>query len=135
MLLWADRPLSCLQVLQLASPLKEAYDMEQLPQSIGVVWVDARYALVATAPDGEATLTRVNRNTDSEPAYLLRVARAAADCDRLFVMGPDEAKLSFEREYVALYRRPDRVSDVPAAAMPDADQLLARLQRLDAPAA
>ena len=109
--------------------------MEQLPQSIGVVWVDARHALVATAPHGEATLTSVDRDTDSEPAYLLRIARATADCDRVFVMGPDEAKLSFEREYVALYRRPDRVSEVPADAMPNREQLLLRLRRLDAPAA
>ena len=89
---------------------------------------------MATAPGGEATLTRVDRTGESEPSYLLRVARAA-ECDRLFVMGPDEAKLAFEREYVALYRRPDRMADVPAGAMPDTDQLLSRLRRLDAPAA
>jgi hypothetical protein len=111
-------------------------DLYSNPESsIGVVWVDARQALVATAPEGRSRLTKVERAADTEIAFMLRIARMTADCDRLIVMGPDAAKLAFERECVALYRRPDRVMDMAAELMPDPDALIAQLRRLDAPGA
>ncbi len=87
-----------------------------------VVWLDRSHALVARSLQGHPAVTEVDREADPEPSYLLRVIHEAADCDRLVVMGPDASRVAFEREYVALYRRPDRLIDVGRVETPrDAD--------------
>ena len=96
-----------------------------------VVWLDRRHALVARAQDGHSIVSEVERDTDLEPEYLLRVIHAAADCDRVVVMGPDAARIDFEREYVALYRRPDRLIDVGYASQPARSELVEQLQLVE----
>src|SRR5436190_24129012 len=92
-----------------------------------VIWLDRRHALVARARDGHSVVTELERDQDPEPAYLLRVLHAAADCDRVVVMGPDAARIDFEREYVALYRRPDRLIDVGFSPQPARSELVEQL--------
>jgi hypothetical protein len=96
-----------------------------------VVWLDRYHALVARAYAGHAAITEVDRDLDPEPVYMHRVLDEAADCDRLVVMGNDAARISFEREYVALYRRPDRLIDVGRLDTPRESDLVDQLRMLD----
>lgn len=96
-----------------------------------VIWVDGWRAIVARTEHGKRVITEVDRDADPEPLYLLRVARQADDCDRVMILGPDTTRLAFEREYVALYRRPDRLVDVEAAPSANTVELLDRLRWLD----
>lgn len=96
-----------------------------------VIWLDRSHALVARARDGRAAVTEVDRDIEPESMYLHRVLQEAADCDRLVVMGPDSARIAFEREYVALYRRPDRLIDIGTAVAPRECDLVDQLRMLD----
>ena len=69
-----------------------------------VVWLDHWHALVARRDDGARTIVDVDRDADPEAEYLVRVARDD-DCDRVMILGPDDDRLAFGREYVALYER------------------------------
>lgn len=99
--------------------------------SAAVVWLDRRHALVARARDGHSVVTEVERDADPETMYLLRVVHEAADCDRVVIMGPDAARLDFEREYVTLYRRPDRLIDVGTAFEPGRRELVEQLAMVE----
>jgi len=96
-----------------------------------VVWLDRRHALVARARDGHAIVTEVERDADPEVRYLLRVVHEAADCDRVVIMGPDAVRIDFEREYVTLYRRPDRLIDVGLAFQPGRQELIEQLELIE----
>ncbi len=98
-----------------------------------LVWLDRSHALVARAYDGKTLVTEIDRQLDAEPAFLLRVAREAAECDRLVVMGPDASRIAFEREYVALYKRPDRLVDAGMEIEPAPRELIDRLRFLAPP--
>ena len=103
----------------------------RLENQSAVVWLDRTHALIAQAHEGRPEVTEVNRSFDTEPAYLLRVLHDAADCDRLVVMGPDADRVALEREYVALYRRPDRLIDVGQVMAPRAADLVDQLRMLE----
>src|SRR5512143_200696 len=96
-----------------------------------VVWLDRSHALVARAHDGHPVITEVDRDLDPETQYLLRVAHEAADCDRVVIMGPDASRIAFEREYVALYRRPDRLIDLGPSTAPARSELVDQLRVLE----
>jgi hypothetical protein len=93
-----------------------------------IVWLDRQHALVARAREGHSVVTEVERDADPELAYLLRVVHEAADCDRVVIMGPDAARIDFEREYVSLYHRPDRLIDVGVAFHPARHELVEQLE-------
>jgi len=76
-------------------------------------------------------VTEVERDADPEPQYLLRIAREAAGCERVVICGPDAARIDFEREYVALYRRPDRLIDLGISFQPDRRDLVDQLALLE----
>lgn len=96
-----------------------------------VVWLDRSHALIARAHDGRPKITEIDRDYDPEIQYLLRVVHEAEDCDRIVIMGPDAARIAFEREYVALYRRPDRLIDVGQVVAPRACDLVDELRMLE----
>ncbi len=96
-----------------------------------VVWLDRTHALVARAHEGRPAVTEVDRSFDAEPDYLLRVLHEAADCERIVVMGPDASRIALEREYVALYRRPDRLIDVGQVLEPATSDLVDQLRFID----
>jgi hypothetical protein len=98
--------------------------------SSAVVMVDSRRAVVARNEHGHRQVTEVERNADPEQLYLLRIAREAAECDRLVVMGPGTARLAFEREYVSLYHAPERLTDIPTGSA-NRDEALELLRILD----
>jgi hypothetical protein len=96
-----------------------------------VVWLDRSHALIARARRGVAAITEIDREQDVESEYLLRVAREAEDCDRVVIMGSDASRIAFEREYVALYRRPERLIDVGLASTPDHRDLVHQLRMIE----
>lgn len=96
-----------------------------------IVWLDRRHALVARARNGRSVVTEVERDADSEGTYLLRVIHEAAECDRVVIMGPDAARIDFEREYVSLYRRPDRLIDVGVSFTPGRRELIEQLKLIE----
>jgi hypothetical protein len=96
-----------------------------------VVWLDLRHALVARAREGHPVVTEVERDADPESAFLQRVVHEAADCDRVVIMGPDDARIDFEREYVAVYHRPDRLIDVGVAFHPAHHDLVEQLELIE----
>ena len=96
-----------------------------------VVWIDGWHALVARAGEGHTRIIEVDRNADPEHDYFLRVAREAEDCDRLMIVGPSTTRLSFEHDYEALYRRPDRFIDAETAPLTSERDLVERLHQLD----
>jgi len=87
--------------------------MASLPaHAAAVVWLDGMHALVARAHEGHSVITEVDRDADPETQYLLRVLHETEGCDRIAVMGTDPSRIALEREYVALYQRPDRLIDL-----------------------
>ena len=74
---------------------------------------------------------RLDRRGETQTEFLARVAQEATDCDRIVVMGPGNDRLAFEREYVSLYQRPDRLLDDEPAFGATRFDLLDRLRMLD----
>jgi hypothetical protein len=95
-----------------------------------LIWLDRSHALVARVRDGETVVTSIIRELDQEPQYLLRVAHEAEDCDRVLVTGADSVRVAFEREYVAVYRRPDRLLNGGAEDEPGPRAMADRLRLL-----
>jgi hypothetical protein len=96
-----------------------------------VVWLDRSHALVARAHESHSEITEVDRDADLEAQYLLRVLHEAEGCDRVVIMGPDPLRIAFEREYVALYRRPDRLIDLGPSESPARSELVDQLRFLE----
>jgi hypothetical protein len=96
-----------------------------------VVWLDRTHALVARVHDGHSVVTQVDRDTDAETQYLVRVLHEAESCDRVVVMGSDPSRIALEREYVALYRRPDRLIDLGPSHAAARSDLIDQLRMLE----
>jgi len=97
----------------------------------GVVYIEPWYAMVARSGEPKPVVTSLERARESQPEFLARVAHETTDCDRLVVMGPGNERLAFEREYVTLYQRPDRLVDDEPAAHATRYDLLDRLRVLE----
>ena len=80
-----------------------------------VVRVERSAAVVSRiGRDGAISRCSVERGPDSQEAFFARIVEAAGDHDRLIVLGRGASRLAFEREYVEICHRPDRLVDVPA---------------------
>lgn len=107
----------------LASPADE-------PAAI-VVWLDHWHAVIARSEHGHRAVVEVDREADTEMAYVRRVVEAAHDGGRLMVLGPDDERLAFDRQYETLYARSDRFVEVEASAALPSSDLLDRLRFLE----
>lgn len=117
--------MAALQTLDPAAP--------RIAPACAAAWINGRQALVATTNfDGRISTCEINRGLSPEPAYLALVVRAIGDRERVVILGPSSARLALEREYVAIFRRPDRLIDVEPAGLIDAEQLIDRLHDLTA---
>jgi hypothetical protein len=96
-----------------------------------VVWLNGREARVArTGTRGRPVVVTIRRGVGEVDPFLLRVVREIGDRERVVILGPGSARLALEREYVSLYRRPERLVDVePEGAVTSAD-LMERLSTL-----
>lgn len=88
--------------------------MEHQARSEAVVWIDHEQALiVASEGDGAETVEILDRALiETETAFETRATDAVIDVDRVVVSGPADARTNFERAYVAITHRPDRLVDV-----------------------
>ena len=96
-----------------------------------VVWLDHWHARIARSELGRRAVIEIDREAESEAAYLQRVAEAARDGRRLMVLGPDDERLRFDRQYEALYARRDRFVEVEAAPAVSPAELIDRLRLLE----
>jgi hypothetical protein len=105
----------------------------QAPTPSAVVWINGRNATVAEMDaDGRVSTCEISRGSWPERPYLAQVSRIIGDRPRVVILGPTSVRSALEREYVATYRRRNRLVDVePAAAMPR-HELVDRLRTLAA---
>jgi len=98
-----------------------------------VVWIGERRAIVARlSHDGNVSTCEIDRGDEPELSYLALVTGAIGDRERVLILGPGSMRLALERDYVALYRRPDRLVDVEPAGGMDREGIVDRLRELAA---
>ena len=88
--------------------------------SESVVWIDHEQArIIASTRDGVETVRILDREAaETEAAFEVRATDAVIDADRVVVAGPPDVRTGFERAYVAITHRPDRLVDVEPARRP-----------------
>lgn len=74
----------------------------------------SRASVSRVGPDGAISRTTVVRELESNELFFARIVDLVGDHERLIVVGPATIRLAFEREYVEICHRPDRLVDVPA---------------------
>jgi hypothetical protein len=96
-----------------------------------VVWINGRVADVASInSDGSISTCEVDRGWWPRDVFLAQVARVIGDRSRVMILGPSSVRLGLEREYVALFHRPDHLVDVEPAGPISREGLLERLRGL-----
>jgi len=84
-------------------------------RTAAVVALDERHAQVALFEGtGRPMVADIDRGTDGDDQYLRRVVREVGDAADVAVVGSDPARLAFERKYVAINGRPERLRDASA---------------------
>ena len=107
--------------------------MASMIPASAAVWINGRQAIVVTMNgDGRILTSEINRGLQPELSFLALVVRVIGDRERVLILGPSSVRLSLEREYVAVFRRPDRLVDVEPAGTIDAEDLVDRLRALAA---
>lgn len=94
-----------------------------------VVWIDGREAIVAAmSRDGIISTCEFSRGWLPETSYLAQVVRVIGDRKRVVILGPSAVRLALEREYVAIFRGPDRLVDVEPEGPVSSEELIDRLR-------
>jgi len=85
-----------------------------------VVWIDHDQAfIVGQGPDGRETVELVDRAPgESESDFEARTVGEVVDDELVVVSGPAYARTDFERAYVSVTHRPDRLVDVEPETVP-----------------
>jgi len=89
-----------------------------------VVWIDHARAIIVEHDNSGQSVQVVDRLlAEREERFEARAINEVLDRDRVIVSGPAYARTGFERAYVALTHRPDRLVDVqPTTSVPGARQ-------------
>jgi len=78
-----------------------------------VVWIDHARAIIVEHDNSGQSVQVVDRLlAEREERFEARAINEVLDRDRVIVSGPAYARTGFERAYVALTHRPDRLVDV-----------------------
>jgi hypothetical protein len=79
-----------------------------------IVWIDhERAVIVSPELDAAESVELLERRAGESPAsFEARAVDQVIDDDRVMVAGPAFARTSFERAYVAVTHRPDRLLEV-----------------------
>lgn len=93
---------------------------DKRPRHEAVVWIDHDQAVIVEhGPGGRESVERLDRApAESEAAFEARTVDQVVDEDRVVVSGPAYARTDFERAYVAVTHRPDRLVDVEPKTPP-----------------
>jgi hypothetical protein len=89
------------------------------PTTEAIVRIDQDQALIlARTTEGEDALDVLARDpSETEAVFDGRILDGVIDMDRVIVSGTLDARTAFERAYVGVTHRPDRLIDIgPAAA-------------------
>jgi len=117
-------------------PTAEAAPATIAARPSAVAWIDSRHAYVATnATSGDLLFTEIVPRwgvADKDETYLARVVDAIGDRERIAILGPDTQRLALEREYVLIFRRPERLVDVEPSSFADRIEIAERLRALAA---
>ena len=98
-----------------------------------VVWINGRQAFVALmSHDGRISTCEISRGWFTQSAYLAQVVHLIGDRQRLVILGPSSTRLALERDYVAMFHRPDRLVDVERADTLSPEEVIDRLRTLAA---
>ena len=83
-----------------------------------VIWIDDHRAVIIEARHGGRDHVEVldRRPTETSPGFEARTIDRLVERDLVIVSGPASARTDFERSYVAMTHRPDRLFDVPIDA-------------------
>jgi hypothetical protein len=96
-----------------------------LRRADAITWIDPHRAIVARATGtGEIRLREFALPEDATGQLLglANVARALGDADRVIVTGPESSRATLEREFVSIFRAPERIEDLePDGPMTRAD--------------
>lgn len=93
------------------------------PRMGAVIWIDEHQAIITTAADdGRPVVEQLGRGPmEPELVFGARTVDAVLDRDPVAVTGPAFARVAFERAFVAVTHRPERLLDVePEMDGPDA---------------
>jgi hypothetical protein len=100
-------------------------------RSGAVAWVEPHRALVAsTTPGGSVLVEEITADLAGAAPYIARVIDEIGDVERVAILGPSEERLIVEREYLLVYRDPERIVDVAHVEELDQADLLVRLRAI-----
>ncbi len=86
---------------------------EVTPAREAVVWIDHARAIIVERDHSGHSVHVVDRLlAEREERFEARAINEVFDRDRVIVCGPAYARTGFERAYVALTHRPDRLVDL-----------------------
>ena len=98
-----------------------------------VVLLGATEAVIArTRPDGHDEIVRVRRHSRSAdgPSFFLRALRELGDRSPVLILGPAPERTAFEREFVMVSHRPDRLLEDAGVHDAHPEALMERLRGL-----
>jgi hypothetical protein len=106
--------------LEVADMTSRGPTMDGRPSHKVVVWIDHDQAfIVGQDPAGRETVELVDRAPgESEADFEARTVGEVVDDEQVVVSGPAYARTDFERAYVAVTHRPDRLIDVEPDTSP-----------------
>lgn len=84
------------------------------PTNVALVWIDHEHAvIVSDETERKGTVECLERDlNETETQFDARTIDQVVDQDKVVVSGPASARTSFERAYVAVTHRPDRLVDI-----------------------
>jgi len=85
------------------------------------IWIDTNQAVIirssAGLPAGVEVLIRLPAETEAR--FEARAADEVLDTERVLVAGPEEQAMGFDRAFVALTHRPERLVSVSTPVKPE----------------
>jgi hypothetical protein len=89
-----------------------------------IVWIDRdRAVIVEQGRYGDASVETLSRlPAESEGRFEARTIEEIGDHDRVVVAGSADARTSFERAFVTVTHRPDRLVDLESRVPPPRDK-------------
>lgn len=81
-----------------------------------ITWIDRAHAIVASTSNGNLEVAEFTIPADEvgRSRAMADIVHAIGDADRVLVVGSEPDRTRLEREYVAIWQRPDRIVDATA---------------------